>query len=624
MIEAITKIPIEVLESQINNTETSLNPKEKFLIIFLDENFQIKENFNGTYDEITTNFPNLTKLQKDLIEKFNDYRGISEFGGNFNRFSFGGNQALGTCSLLHYDFSKKGGTIRDNLLSKDNNKKTFNIEKVLEVFKNIEEREKKKKTKYDNLIFDNEEIRKNLNILIKQFFLEEILKTQDLKYFESKIIVIPSENAFIEKFNKFHNKFIKIQSGKDKIKDFMKFNYDTFSDNSQVIPLSQLYSKFNSEKGIIYQDEECNLIKKENFEKLDLFQQLLVKKKLNILPIPNFETDSTNIYNKCFLDKTDKEGSILHKLKYIYEDLKRPFNYSLISKFNNEWRFENVVNYNFDTFELINEEVFDLNFNKYTKNKEERQILIKSNSFDKFNLFYDISFLFWNLKEDETSNSKQESFFNPEIKYNPILDSILKQNAESIINLIFKNDKAFIFRLEIVINQILDGILRSSEIRERFDKSFFLVKKLILIYLKYEPNKKMSQEYKKIEEKLKNFQISQNLDEIEENNDVEAYFYAGIIIKHILRAGVSSKSDLQIFSKNLISVSSSEQLKMRIIELTEKYSHNLKVNPKMWRIINQKLLKYQFENDKIRNNLIPLFVGFYSDFNLKEINGENN
>lgn len=121
-----------------------------------------------------------------------------------------------------------------------------------------------------------------------------------------------------------------------------------------------------------------------------------------------------------------------------------------------------------------------------------------------------------------------------------------------------------------------------------------------------------SKELKEIEDKLKKFREGNSLGEIK--SDFEAYLYAGLIFKHLVSASASGKTDLEIVSKSLLSVSTTKQLIDKMVLLTTQHSPNLKVNQKMWGEMNRVLLEHEFQNEKVKNNLVPFFIGYYSDF----------
>ena len=104
MIEAIAKIPDDILKGQSERRKES-NVEPEYLIIFLDKNFEIKKTERGKFSEICTKNV-LTPLQKNLILKFKDYIGATDFGDlKYGRKGFGGQFGLFTCSLLHYNFA---------------------------------------------------------------------------------------------------------------------------------------------------------------------------------------------------------------------------------------------------------------------------------------------------------------------------------------------------------------------------------------------------------------------------------------------------------------------------------------------------------------------------------------
>jgi hypothetical protein len=611
MIEAITNIPIEILERVLEEDPIKINDKQEFLVVFLRDNFEIEKIEKKTFDDILKE-NELSALQKRLIEKFNKYRGIVDFQKYLNRYSIGGNQALATCSLLHFDFSKEGGTITNNLFKKKSNK---NIENIKKSFND-------KKKKYFNLLNENLDLKESFEKILQNLFLNIILnekryKEFNYKYNKYKIVLIPKNDEYIKKFNSFFENFVNIQKGFDSSSKFQRFNIDTFSSNN-TRELGILFSKFgkNEDKKINFQTEENNLIKTEHYIKIDKFKRILSNNK-KILPLPMFKANK-NIYNICF-----SNYSLLEKLKEIYKKYNKSFNYILVSNFEG-YRFENIINFNFNTEKLINKEIYDLNFNKYKIKKEIKEYHIKNRRHDKYELLFDMVFLFWKLNNEENieiSFFKNKSIIKKEknFKNNYFLIYLFIKYQESIINQIFKQNNSFInFKLQKLINEILDGILKTKKFKERYE-SLYQIKNLLLIALKYgKGGKKMIDKTKEIEEKLDEFKKTQEIKEIK--NDFEAYYYAGILINNLLKYNSSEKSILEIMTKNLISVNNIKQLKNKIIDLYRKYSYNFKVNSKMWDKLNNVFLKYKFEDNKVKDNLIPLYIGFYSNFNFKKTN----
>ncbi len=597
MIEAIEKIPIEILEAQLKaDEEEGSKSNPKYIVVFLDDKFNINKIDEGTYSEICEKHKDLSDLQKKLIKRFNYYRGIEDFGKDFNRYSIGGNKALATCSLLHYDFSKKEGKISKNIFIK---KSDENVKYLIE---NLNKKSKdyvlNKEFKDLKIIFEK--------VVINFFYNYLLSDNQKIDFRKYRIVLIPKDGGFLKKYNLYHSKFIKLKANKEDGKEKYVFPYDTFN-SCQFRKLGILYSKFGR-KSLTYQDEEINLIKKEEFKKLDLFKKIVKMRK--ILPLPSFRiTKDSNIYEICF----SKENSLLKKLNEIYNKNKKPFDYCLISNFEG-YRFENIINYDFNTTPLINNKIYKLEFNRYLDKKEKRvkEYHSRNKEHNKFELLWDISFLFWKLDSEEKTEQKQMFFFNQEIKNNPYLNQILKENSESIINQIFKQDNTFInHRLQSITKRILQGIFKSKELLARY-KNPHQIKKLLLTNLKYEKDTMKSDEIKRVQQKLSEFKGTQKLDEIE--SDFEAYVYAGLIVKHLLSKTSSTKSPLEIMTKYLISVNTVKQLKDKIIFLTSKYDHQLTVTPKMWAIINELVLENNFEDNKLKENLIPFFIGFYMDF----------
>lgn len=601
MIDAIAKIPKEKLIGQQELSKSKTYKDNKFTVVFLDTRFNIEKTGKGTFSEICKN-NELNETQKKLIEKFNDYRGITEFGGNFNRKSFGGKQALATCSLLHYDFTKEGGTITKALHEGD----TKYINNVLKVF------EENKCNKYSSVLPQNPEFKSALKKIVENLFLP--IKPY---LFENKIVVLPKDPEFIEEYNKFHRKFLNMQSNRDNLSDTPPFNLEVHEGFQK--DFAQLYSKFGNNK-IIYQKEGINTIDKETFIKLDLFKKALANHK-GILPLPLITVPKhSNIYATCFSEK-----SLLQKLKEIYLATRsKPFNYLLVSNFENEgFRFERVVQFDFNCNELINEAIYSIRFNKLKRKKEIIAVEQKPTNHTKFELFFDMVTLFWNLKE-ENAIKKEISFFKPKIKNNPFLNQILCENAAGIISLIYKQNNSFIkYRLPLIINSILAATLRNEELKQRYN-STIQMRKLLMVFYKYEGMGEMTEELKEIEGILKKLVASDKLDEIKSDN--AALYLAGQIMAYLLSKTSSGGSKLQLMSKNLLSITSTDNLKQKICELTSKYSHNV-YDTKRWNIANKRFLEYEFNDQRFRDKLIPFFTGFYADnifFEKKEKETETN
>ncbi len=599
MIEAIEKIPIEILEAQLKaDEEEGSKSNPKYIVVFLDDKFNINKIDEGTYSEICEKHKDLSDLQKMLIKKFNYYLGVDYAFDKYGNKGYGGQSGLYTCSLLHYNFAKE--TFKSIIAERKRTK----IDKTINALKKDKFIPKEIKTKLLNLI-DNFFIKLIMNKKESEYNLNLLNKNS------CKIIFIPSDEKFIKKYNSFEKKYLyeifikNICFEKDGIKKY-KFPLDFF-ETPQTESLRVLYSKFGNDK-IIFQDELCNLFSEEKFKRLNLFRRVMKKRK--ILPLPSFKiTKDSNAYWICF----SKENSLLKKLNEIYNKNKKPFDYCLISNFEG-YRFENIINYDFNTTPLINNKIYKLEFNRYLDKKEKRvkEYHSRNKEHNKFELLWDISFLFWKLDSEEKTEQKQMFFFNQEIKNNPYLNQILKENSESIINQIFKQDNTFInHRLQSITKRILQGIFKSKELLARY-KNPHQIKKLLLTNLKYEKDTMKSDEIKRVQQKLSEFKGTQKLDEIE--SDFEAYVYAGLIVKHLLSKTSSTKSPLEIMTKYLISVNTVKQLKDKIIFLTSKYDHQLTVTPKMWAIINELVLENNFEDNKLKENLIPFFIGFYMDF----------
>ncbi|MDD3160138.1 MAG: hypothetical protein PHQ98_04175 [Candidatus ainarchaeum sp.] len=598
MIEAILKIPDEILDAQMNMGSSS-NKNNNYVIVVFDKNHNIKNIFQcDTKSIIETN--SLTNIQKKLIFDFNIFRGIVKFGKNFNRYSFGGKQSLATCSLLHYDFSKDGIT----------SIKLFKLNDLTVIQNVIDVLQLKKKTKYSKLIEDHIDVSIVLENYINNLFINEIFsknkKYPDISFNLSKIILIPESDKFIEKFILFWTEFMELQSGKT-TDAFQNFNIDTFN-SEQSSKHSILYSKVGLKK-IIFQTEDINKINTKDYEKIEKFKSVLNNARLrNILPLPMGTIENTNNYNICFSDL-----SLLSKLKKIFSNnYNFPFNYLLISNFDG-YQFENITNFNFNINELINKQIYDLKLNTFELKNELIEINQSNILHDKFELLFDISFLFWRNKDESKLEEKQFSFFKPEIKENSFLNQILKENSISIINQIFKNDNNFLnFRFLPIINKILNEIIKNGKIIEMY-LSVNNMKRLLLLSMKYEKGDFMkSNEVKKIEKKLELFKENEEISQIE--SDFEAYYYVGVLLNHLVGESKSSKNKLEVINNYLISASTTDQLKKQLLLLTEKYVRDLKVNQKMWDKFNYLFFSYDFEDKKVKNNLIPIFIGVYSNF----------
>ncbi len=599
MIEAISKIPDGILDGQLEESLGQSKEGERYIVVFLDNDFNIEKIEEGNYEKICEKNPQLSDLQKGLIKNFQKYRGVIDFGKNCNRYAIGGNQALATLSLLHYNFSN-GGKIHNNLFKK---KSSENIDNILKKLDSKEEIYIKIREDYPGIVDSFKKILKNL-------FIEVVLEEKNYEGFEfdkNKIVIIPKENSYIEEYKKLWKMFTDFKAGKRE-GNLQNFNIDTFGKDGQIVKHKALYSKFG--KAIVFQKEGINMISTEEYEKIDKIKKILNSSRFKgVIPLPLFEAD-TNIYQICFND-----GSLLKKLQEIYtKNNHKPFNYVLISSNNDGYRFENIINFDFNIDSLINKEIYKLKFNEYKPKEEVREVIFDRLNHDKFELLFDIASLFWVIKDEEKNEYRQMSFFRPEIKNNTFLDRKLKENSESIINQIFKKNNEFInFRLQKIINSTLNEIIHSGETQKQFSSPFWM-KKLLLLSLKYERKKEKmkTKELKEIENKLKKFKEGSSLNEI--RGDFEAYLYAGLIFKHIVSASASGKTDLELASKYLLSLSTTNQLKEKIALLATQYSHNLKVNPKMWNEINKGLLEHEFKDEKVKNNLVPFFIGYYSDF----------
>ncbi len=595
MIEAIRKIPNEILDGQLEKIEENKgrsNQKQKYLIILLDDNFVIKKKLKGTYDEISEK-ENLNGLSKDLIKNSLDYiyNGRKGFGGQFGLY---------TCSPFHI---KLGEKILEFFESEPKEGKD-KIQKSKEALANSSLFSKFEKNKISNMW-------QNLKNNFLEFKGEFKLDKGDI------IVFIPEEEEKIKYFKEEHQKYLEEVELRNKIdeENFAKFPFDIYEKFNPKHKI--LYSKFSKDQ--IYQEEDFNLIPNEISEKMEKFKMILEKGNYRkVLPLPLFEAN-TNIYQICFND-----NSLLRKLQEIYkENNNKPFNYVLISSNDDGYRFENIINFNFKVDSLINKSIYDLKFNEHKFKNEINIIDNKDRKHERFELLFDIASIFWVIRNEEKNEYRQMSFFRPEIKNNAFLDRKLKENSESIINQIFKNNNEFInFRLSKIINSVLNEILHSGETQKQFSYPYGM-KKLLLLSLKYETKKEKmkSKELKEIEDKLKKFRENSNLDEIE--SDFEAYLYAGLIFKHLVSASASGKTDLEIASKSLLSVSTTKQLIDKMVLLTTQYSHNLKVNPKMWGEMNRALLEHEFQDERVKNNLVPFFIGYYSDFWLSTEKQEN-
>lgn len=608
MIEAITKIPKDVLKGQLREIEENLvDNKTQFILFKLDENLELDfdENFRrGKFSDLEKTF-NISKKQKELILNYKKY--IDD-----NTKSYGTREGLLSCSPLHFKFTDKVLDFDKNTKSKNNdNKGKYRYEIYINEFK--------KDKFYDNKIKDK------ISLNIENVFYKIVNKEIEVKKNEVLIFLLPDDfiNDFKDFFKNYLNfKYKEIKFSKDyllkeeksSLKDcsenncvdnkICNFNLDVFESYQDKHRL--IYNKLNN-KIIKYND---SLITKEDYEKIELFKKIIEYKKIYYLPIPSFKLE--NYKNKQIFEKV----SLLQKLKNIYKTEEKPFNYYLISRESNKnYRFEKITNFHFIIDEMINEDIYNLRLNSYKEGK----INLKNKVHDKYELLFDMLFLFFNCKDEVESVDKLLSFlFNPEVyTRNSFVKQILNENATSVINLIFKEKKDFInFRLLKLINKILNNILKVEELQNRF-KFTNQIRRLLLIAFKYETIEyeskkvKMAKEFLEIEEKFDKFRETEEISKIE--NIIEGYYYFGIVFKILLSKTSSGKSSLELLSKYLISTSTVKQLKDKMILLSSKYAHNLGVNPKMWNRLNEILLKYDFKNgENVKDNLIPLFAGFYS------------
>jgi hypothetical protein len=381
-----------------------------------------------------------------------------------------------------------------------------------------------------------------------------------------------------------------------------------------------------------------NNLKKIKTDKIKLFIDVLNNKKLNILPLPLFEVTNSNIYKNIVFHeyKTPQEKgrkgeekedtySLLNKLKQIYNSNNKPFNYILFSRKgqNENIRFENVINFDFKIDNILNDKIYDLEFNKYFKDNKEELIFSNTDKEDKNTLLFDLLLFF--------GTTKQDILFNPEIKNNPNLNQLLLENHKGICNLIYKNDNTFLQknRFKKFTNKFLNLVLKTKELKERF-KKFDNLNKVLLIYLKYEETKKMAEWLKKIEtefEILRNKRLEKNnqeefkllIDKIEisENNDKKVLFLAGQIIQFLTSKTSFGGSQLEHTCKYILNVNNFKDLKIKILFLEDKYSSNKKYKyvfmSNLWKKINKLVLSFEIKNEeRFKDNLIPFFVGFYS------------
>lgn len=610
MIEAILKIPDEVLNSNLSeSTDSNKLDKTRVIIVFLDDEFEIQDVEIHTYAE----WKNSDKISQKQIQLLDCQRFIAPVGIRPSRKGFGGQYGLSTCSPLHIKLTE---TYIQALLNKTDLKKidafanslkesalfTFSNRLIMAIRLFFKEATYASNEKLNNLSFRNwqVDVKKNdyLIFLAKERYIEEF---------------ILSYNKFIEQIN---SRTINIQKGRCFIcrntGELDVFPYGNFEGEQQKH--NQLFHKFN--KVVNYYPNA--LVCKECIAKIEKFFKIVTKRTLFRVPIPlNIRNSSLTTKNLIFDE--EKKHKLLEKLKEIYEDNNsEPFDYVLFScSINNQgindYQFEYIPNFN---YKFKQNDVGCLKFNDYLdKSKVKKQIIVGNLTSDKSILVRDINEIFLpkyamasKFFEDAGDIKKMDAFIK--LKF--------LQYREQIINFVFKNDSHFLdYAIKNLIEEILLNVTKNKELKEYYSNPFNL-KRLLLHYYKYELKKAKNMKYKslidmekKVDDITKQYQSDKEVI-IDVKNDFEAAYIAGQIFHYLLNQSKSGKEELDLLGTYLLGVHNFEQIKEKILDLTQRYRHEI-INTKLWSKFNEALLGYQFEDNSVRGNIVAFYTGVYAN-----------
>lgn len=603
MWSAFNNIPDHMLEFEDDEVETK--DKDKIIIIFLDENFNITDIDKKTYSEWVSS----NKIEQEIVDLLDVRHFITRERIKQSRKGYGGQFGLSTLSPIHFKLSN---TYIESIKNRNIEKK---VEKFIEEFSKNDDYESE---------FEN-----NMSKIIKKLFFE-LIKVKDNKAhikFNDKLITIEKDDyifikiplkekeTFVTGYNKFLEKVKKSSEKKEEIqnkciicgkeyREGYSFPISTFEGeqrkHSQI--MHHFYNKIEYHPSI----KICH----NCYKKINNIRK--IKKQTKYMPIP------LNLRSKDYLLSIifDKELTLLEKLERIYREKNNPFDYILLEFNNNSQSEEIKLDYipNFKYYVDINEKILKSKFNSIGKKRD--RIEYVEDKKNKKDFLRSINELFLNklivnlYKENKDINTKGNTFLkNNIINY-----------KEQIQNFLFKNDPVFQNKgLKEIVKKIFLQCLKNKEYLERFEKGN-LGKKIIFYYYLYYFGGDVKME-------LNNLKEIENNEDVKIDNDFKAAFFLGQIMRYLLERSESKKNRYELLRTELLGVKSITDLKHKILNLTLKYSYALdKVNKRKWDSINNSVLKYNFKNEKFDKNIIAFFTGFYSDniFYKKSNEGDSN
>jgi len=607
VIDALVNIPSKALEIDKNKVYTP--KKANIIIVFLDNNYNIIDVDKKTYDDwmhderITSENALLLDCQK-FIGLYKDQP---------NRKGFGGQNGMSTFSPIHFKLTDTYIKAISNYINgnptKPINKKLENFISANSGLKNspfYESLKEKLVRILEKIFLESFAINEQGSIVFPPSDHEILVKPNDFL-----LILLPSQdiNYYLGEYKRYISERLK-RTNKTEIDAFC------FICNKRItsgVNLSvgnfegtqgkhkQLFHKFYGKvfsQPNIFICEECDQKMKQFFDKV-----LDLKKKF--IPIP------LNVRDSDFFEITfNQDISLLEKLKNIYKkNNENPFDYILLvlnGKDSNNFVLEYIPNfrYKLDT----NLEALELSINYYEKKEGKnkiRQKLIKEDPSTKSYFFFALEDTF--LKKGLI---RYYLFSNNDLKgQDPLLKLLFYEFKDPIINMLLKENYWFQREgIKKLIKRVLQSLCSSKILKEKVAQDTTYPKRILTYYLLYSPSGGVKMEIKSIKELEEQFDNYENI----ELNDTIAAYLMGQVFYYLLEKSKSKKEKLDLLGTYLLSVKSMDDLKRKIIDLTLHYKHNL-TNSKKWKIINQKVLSYDFEKNKFDDNIIPFFIGFYSD-----------
>jgi CRISPR-associated protein Csh1 len=341
------------------------------------------------------------------------------------------------------------------------------------------------------------------------------------------------------------------------------------------------------------------------------FFEYLIKYKFYTFIFPTRIKMTTEDYR----DYSSNPKGILKMLQKIYaKNNTEEFDYIMIvtDPKIDDIEFKYISNFNFKFQENANENPFNIrdipiysNLKELKKGKDDKITMIYDKR-DKLNFLMEINQLLFNGILSATLFKREKK----DLKAHPFLKLKTIEYADILRDFIYFQDQSlFIDRLYTkMFREILSEIVENKKF---FDEMFMFDNKIrfiLTIYYKYLDNESNGGEivktYLGLSAKLK------DVENLNIENDFEAGYFMGQIFYYLLQQS-KTQNKLDMFTKYTMNVHDMENLKKRLIDVLEKYSHNEYIdrNKKLHNVMKS-VLAHEF-NSTYEDNKISMYTGYF-------------